>query len=211
LRYLVSGSTATLRRMLPRHARRLGFLTAPANGNSVRTILSLGIPWAADNGAYSDFNPAAFRRMLRRIAGQPGCLFVACPDVVADARATLARFAEWRDEVTAVGHPVAFVGQDGAEDTDIPWGAFDAWFVGGSDNWKLCQASADLTAEAKRRGKYAHMGRVNSLRRMTAAIDMGCDSVDGSSASMFGEKYIIKYCNWLVRLAEQRTIWSAKI
>jgi hypothetical protein len=37
-----------------------------------------------------------------------------------------------------------------------------------------------LGAETKRRGKWLHMGRVNSARRFAIAELMGCDSVDGT-------------------------------
>lgn len=194
---LVSGSTRTVRGLASAWPRRLGHLLTPANGNRPPAILATGLPWAIDNGAFSGFNAAGFRRLLRRVWCLPRCLFVVCPDAVGDAVGTLALFREWRGEVAAAGHPVAFVGQDGVEGMGVPWNEFGAWFVGGSTRWKLSQASADLCGEAKRRGKWVHMGRVNSLRRLTAAYDMGCDSVDGSSMSMFGDKYIHKFCRWV--------------
>ena len=189
MRILVSGGTRDLKAMYRRYPEQLGVLITPRNLSRVTTAAKgLGAPWVADNGAFSGFDLAAFRRMLRRIRGKPGCLFVVCPDVVADARATLARFGEWALEVRASGQPVAFVGQDGAEDLDLPWDDFDAWFIGGSTGWKLSQASADLVAQAKRRGLHVHMGRVNSMRRLRAAVDMGCDSCDGSSYSRWAYK-----------------------
>lgn len=204
---LVSGSTRTVRGLAQRWPHRLGHLLTPSNRNSVASLLNTGLPWAADNGAFSGFDAQRFRRFLGRITLQPRCLFVVCPDVVADARATLARFGEWVLEVRASGQPVAFVGQDGAEDMDLPWNDFDAWFVGGSTRWKLSQASAGLCAEAKWLGKWVHMGRVNSLRRMQAAFDMGADSIDGTAASMFGDKYIHAFCRWIDRLHQQPTLF----
>jgi hypothetical protein len=211
MRYLVSGSTRSLARLGPLHPARLGFLLTPANRSSVAAILALGLPWAGDNGAYSGLDEAAFRRMLRRITGVPGCLFVAAPDVVADAGATLAQFPRWAALIRSCGQPVALVGQDGAEDLPIPWESFDCWFVGGSTRWKLSQASADLCREAKRRGKHAHVGRVNSLRRLRAALDMGADTVDGSSASMWGDKYIAKYPRWIDALCAQPTLYPEEV
>lgn len=55
MRLFVSGATATLRRHLDRD--RLGLLLVPGAGNSPQTALSLGLPWAADNAAYSGFDP----------------------------------------------------------------------------------------------------------------------------------------------------------
>ncbi len=43
------------------------------------------------------------------------CLFVAAPDVVADAEATLDLFGGWRREIASQGLPVALVAQDGLE------------------------------------------------------------------------------------------------
>jgi hypothetical protein len=128
--------------------------------------------------------------LLAKIAFWPNCLFVVCPDVVADARATLSLFNEWALEVRATGQPLAFVGQDGAEDLDLPWGYFEAWFIGGSTRWKLSQASFDLAREAKARGKHVHMGRVNSMRRLRLALRFGSDSCDGSSYSRFHHRSI---------------------
>jgi hypothetical protein len=34
--------------------------------------------------------------------------------------------------------------------------------------------------DARRRGKWVHMGRVNGLRRLRIALDFGVDSVDGT-------------------------------
>jgi len=41
-------------------------------------------------------------------------------------------------------------------------------------------AARELVREAKRRGKWVHMGRVNSLKRLQYATSIGCDSADGT-------------------------------
>jgi hypothetical protein len=207
VRLLVSGSTRTVRDLAGRYPDVLGHLLTPRNRNSVASLLATGLPWGADNGAFSGFEPALFRRFLRRVGDKPRCLFLAAPDVVGQAGATLARFREWREALLDARQPIALVGQDGAESLHLPWDEFDAWFIGGSTRWKLSQASADLAHEAKRRGKHVHMGRCNSLRRLEAAHGMGCDSADGSSASMFGDKYIGQFCGWLRQLARQRHLF----
>jgi hypothetical protein len=46
--------------------------------------------------------------------------------------------------------------------------------------WKLGEACRVIVAEAKRRGVWVHMGRVNSLKRMRYAESIGCDSADGT-------------------------------
>lgn len=192
---LVSGSTRSVGRLADRWPNNLGHLVTPNNRNSIDSLLATGLRWAVDNGAFSGFDPESFRRLLRRVRGRPRLLWVVCPDVVADCDATLARFDEWQEEVSQAG-PVAFVGQDGCEGRELPWDRFDCLFIGGSTEWKLSNAAWDLGREAKRQGKWLHLGRVNSRRRLRYAWSMNADSTDGSSASMFGDKYIRKYLRW---------------
>lgn len=72
--------------MLERHPN-LGRLVIPRDHSRIAETAAAGVPWAADNFAFAGFDPTAFRRMLGRIAGVPGCLFVAVPDVVAEREA----------------------------------------------------------------------------------------------------------------------------
>lgn len=174
----------------------LGRLVSPRSGNLIRP----GERWAADNDAFLAWDEARFVRMLGRLEGQPGCLFVTTPDVVGDARATRDRFEDWRYEIVGRGLPIALVGQDGAEDLDLPWDAFDAWFIGGSTAWKLSAAAEDLTREAQRRGKWTHMGRVNSRSRLRHAMEIGCDSVDGTGWSRFPDKYLERGLRWMRKI-----------
>ena len=119
--------------------------------------------------------------MLDAITYVSGCLFVSCPDVVADARATLRLFEQWRpalqylwatvneddvDPGRPVHQPIALVAQDGQERLPVPWEHLQALFVGGSTQWKLGPHAAALIREAKRRDKWVHVGRVNTLRRI---------------------------------------------
>lgn len=142
-----------------------------------------GYQWAADNDAFLAWDEDAFTKMLERITGLPGCLFVVAPDVVGDAAATEQLFFKWLSRIQRTQQPVAFVAQDGLE--NVPWTFFDALFVGGSTEFKLSREVADLVAEAKRRGKHVHMGRVNTRRRVRYAASIGCDSVDGTNFSMY--------------------------
>jgi hypothetical protein len=203
---LVSGSTKTVRRLSEQCKTGLGHLLTPNNRNSMSATLATGLPWAADNGAFKGFDPLTFRRYLRKIAGAPRCLFVVCPDRVADASETLQLWWEWRNEVEEAtqGQRVAFVLQDGQETHGLPQA--EAYFIGGSTRWKLSAAAADLAREAKDRRSWLHMGRVNSRRRMQIAHDLGCDSIDGSSASMFGDKYIHKYIRWIAQMERQPSL-----
>lgn len=200
---LVSGSTASVARVTS-YREHLGILLTPKCGNSVESIVATGLPWACDNSAFVRFNATAFTRMCLRAEGQPRLLWVACPDVVADSEATMVQFERWAPSLHRLKLPVAFVGQDGCEDQDLPWDQFACLFLGGSTEWKLSHAAWDVCREAKRRGKLIHMGRCNSLRRMRIAQVFGCDSFDGTSASMFGDAKIPKYLRWIKhRLVEQ--------
>lgn len=195
MRLLVSGSTRTVRQIADQHRNHLGILLTPKNRNSIKSVLKLGLPWAVDNGAFRGFQPDKFRVLLWKAKG-PGLLWVVCPDVVCNARLTLFNFDVWLPELNEAGVPIAFVAQDGQENLDLPVEKFDCLFIGGSTKFKLSQAAGDLAQEAKMNGKMVHMGRVNSRKRMETAMSMGCDSVDGSSLSMFGDKYIRKFCEW---------------
>ena len=108
------------------------------------------------------------------------CLFVVTPDMPFSADGTLAQFERFGARTKATGARTAFVTQDGMNGEDVPWNDVDALFVGGSTEWKTGHESGVLINEAHRRGKWVHMGRVNSYRRFRAAETMGCDSVDGT-------------------------------
>lgn len=159
-------------------AGRLGFIDTPAQGNARPD----GVTWCADNGAFSDnFDEAKWWRFLNANAHAAAtCLFAVAPDVVGDAGATMERSLPWLPKIRALGYPAAFVAQDGLENLDVPWDEFDCLFIGGSTDWKLGPHARALVAEAKARGKWAHMGRVNSERRWKYADAIGCDSVDGT-------------------------------
>ena len=45
-------------------------------------------------------------------------------------------------------------------------------------------------AEAKRRRKWVHMGRVNSERRIRYAASIGCDSIDGTKWVRWRDIYL---------------------
>lgn len=159
----------------------LGFMITPDMGNHVPEDSW----WAMDNACFNhpdDFNFDRFERSLKARMAYAGdrLLFVVTPDVPFDADGTIRRFEEYKDRMKKLGAPVAFVTQDGMQLEDLPWNDFDAMFVGGSTVWKTGTESGALIREAKRRGKWVHMGRVNSLRRLYVAESMGCDSVDGT-------------------------------
>ena len=159
-------------------AGELGFIDTPAQGNK----RPAGVFWCADNGCFGKGYPgdAGWLRWLDRHAERDLCAFATAPDVVGDARATLERSLPHLPTIRELGYPAALVAQDGLESLEIPWDAFDALFIGGSTEWKLGIDAARLVLEARRRGKWVHMGRVNSRRRFRYAASLGCDSTDGT-------------------------------
>ncbi|MBP8291144.1 MAG: hypothetical protein KAX65_00135 [Caldilineaceae bacterium] len=139
-----------------------------------------GYPWLLDNGAYSDaWKVDQWVAGLERWAAHRStCIAAVVPDTVGDAQATLAKFAEFAPTVRQYGYPVAFVTQDGLRLEDVPWSDFDVMFVGGTNQHKLHE-SMPFILEAKRRGKWVHIGRVNSAKRMHQFWI--ADSCDGTS------------------------------
>jgi hypothetical protein len=166
----------------------------------------VGQPWAADNGRFSAPENYTDEGYLAWLATMPAesCLFATAPDVVGDAAATLAMSAPMLSRIRAAGYRVAFVGQDGQEDLPVPWDDFDALFIGGTTAWKLGPGAEALAREAKRRGKWVHMGRVNSLRRMRYAESIGCDSADGTVLKHDPTRPV---ATWGPRVASERSLW----
>jgi hypothetical protein len=180
----------------------LGALVSPRGG--FRRDLLPSWRWAADNDAYAAWDHGRFVKMLDRIDGIPGCLFVAAPDVVGDAAATLERFAEWRH--IRASQPLALVAQDGLTINTCPWSELDAIFVGGTSEWKLGFEAAGIVREAKRRGKWVHMGRVNTRRRIRYAKGIGCDSIDGTNFSQFTDTSLLWALQWAA--SEQQLVMT---
>lgn len=174
---------ASVGQLLRERSPWIGRQLQPRHCGGIEATVAAGLPWSADNGCFHGFNEEACRAMWARLAGWPGCLFVVCPDVVADHAATLSMWHEWWGVVrdTTGGQPVAFVAQNGADVSNTPWDELDALFIGGDTAWKLGPQAAELVYQAKARGKWVHMGRVNSARRIRYALAIGCDSFDGTN------------------------------
>jgi hypothetical protein len=206
---LVSGAT---RDVVWTDRTRVGVLFSPANRNTDRAID--GRVWGVDNGAFNSFDANQFIKMLERLRGVPGCRFVTAPDVVGDAVATLKLFETWEPIVRALGYPVALVAQNGLRVSDVPWPRIDALFIGGTpecrrcayvrpvreftrtrcphcsgklSDWKLSREVDELLAYAAARGKWRHVGRVNSRLRMRHFWGLA-DSCDGSGFSRWPKR-----------------------
>jgi hypothetical protein len=203
----ISGATKTIRELPDK--QHLGHLLVPADGNSMREVQATGLPFAADNGAFAGFDPAAFCRLLGRIAGKPGCRFVACPDVVGNARETALLFYKWQPIIKSLGLPVALVLQDGQETQGVPWNMIDALFIGGSTEFKLGPIAAKSVREGKRRGLWIHGGRVNTRQRFRYMAEIGCDSCDGSGFSKWPDQKIPLALKWMKEIERQPSFLAA--
>lgn len=193
---LVSGLTGAWYEEYRHLAGNVGFLVTPSGNHKPETVLAHTRTWAADNDCFQGLDKPAFERMLAKWHGQPGGLWVNAPDVVGDARATLERFAEWEPKIHGMGFRVTLTLQDGQEGLPVPWESLEAVFLGGSTRWKLSAPAVALCKEAKERGKWVHVGRVNSLNRMRWAAQIGADSIDGSGFSRW-RKRIARGVRWL--------------
>lgn len=203
MRYYATASTERVRDAM--RADYLGQIITPAAGNR----LEPDVEWIADNGIYSRAYPgdSAYLRWLGGHAEyRSRCRFAVAPDVVADHDATLARSWPMLAPIRRVVGRVALCAQNGAAPDDLPWPYIDAVFLAGIAEcapcryvpaltdlpaarcpaghdlaeWKIGETAAAITAEARRRGVWVHMGRVNSAARIDRAREMGCDSADGT-------------------------------
>jgi hypothetical protein len=166
----------------------LGRLLQPRHTSSAEATAEAGLSWAADNDCFQGLHEQRFLRMLDRIADLPGCLFVSCPDVVADHAQTLKLWREWSPVIEEAGQTPAFVLQDGATWDQVP--SEVPVFVGGSTEFKLGYDCAALVRCAKHEGRWVHMGRVNSAKRMAYAASIGVDSVDGTGWVRFKDRHL---------------------
>lgn len=159
-----------------------GVFVNPKQGNAT---IPDGRPWCLDNGVFSgDFDEGRFWKTMNRLRPyQSTCLFVVAPDVVGNAIATMDSYRYWGCRLKAAGWPVAFVAQDGQELYPFP-PEFDCLFVGGSTVWKMSNEAIDCIHRAKLAGKWVHVGRVNSQKRLRHFQLAGVDSADGTGVAI---------------------------
>lgn len=150
-----------------------------------------GLAYGCDNGAWGaynsgkPFNEQAFMDLIKRVGH--GADFVIAPDIVAGGTKSLIfseSFMPFLRKFRLVLLPV----QDGMVADDV--GAFlisypnTGLFLGGSTEYKLRTMYAwGMVAHAM--GRYYHVGRVNSARRIRLAEEAGAHSFDGTSATRY--------------------------
>jgi len=204
---LVNGATRTVERY-----PEVGCLIQPRKTNSIDRIATSGRFWAADNDCFQGLDVDAYWRMVIRISevDRLRLLWVACPDVVADAQETVNRWFEWFPQLDWLDLPVAFIGQDGLERIwdEIPWDDMAAAFIGGTTAWKLGEHAEAFAREAKARGKRVHFGRVNTMRRVRDVLLMcPADSIDGKSFSAWPDIKIPRGLRWIRQTEPQACLF----
>lgn len=131
----------------------------------VSSFVKAGAYWALDNDCYNGlFNEGDWLGKLEALEDYKAhCLFVTVPDARLSGPRTLELFEKWAPRLRPLGYPLALVTQDGMGTDDLPWGSFDALFIGGSDTHRGSRGTAGaLMAKALSLGLWLHIGRVNS-------------------------------------------------
>lgn len=205
--YLTSMSTPKVRRKM--EAGTLGAMMSPDQGYDKRHFerFTWAADNGCFSDANRDLTEHLFWLASFRPEARARCLFAVALDVVADPVLTTQRFPQCVEPYRCLGYQVAYVAQNGVEHmtAKVPWDDFDVWFIGGTPEcrechwlapldyqakrcaacahrlieWKVSPASRRLAEVARERGKWVHMGRVNSRDRFRAASSF-CDSADGT-------------------------------
>ena len=165
--------------------------------------------WAADNACFSSkWESSSWLRWLEKKNNPQDALFATVPDSVADHKKTLEMWPQWLRRVTDLGFKPAFILQNGCIPDEVPWDECEAVFIGGSTEWKLGIEAEAIVREAKRRKKWIHMGRVNSLRRMTIAAHFGCDSVDGTYLAFAPDHNALRLVSMMKRIEVEPSLFG---
>lgn len=182
-----ASNTGTIRNLsvLKKHGWRI--MTVPGDHNK----LPEGFKYAIDNGAWIahqnklPFDADAFLELVDRRAGAAD--FVVVPDIVCGGMDSLEFSVSWLSRLRMVRHLLLPL-QDGMEASKVE-SVLRTWpslglFLGGSTEFKLNTMLAwGMVAHAF--GRWYHVGRVNTARRIWMCEHAGADSFDGTSASRY--------------------------
>jgi hypothetical protein len=181
-----ASNTGTRRNLEALRAAGWRVLLTPEN-----PILRTGLKFGCDNGAWScyqqntKFNERGFVRLIDKVGGAAD--FVIIPDIVAAGKESLDFSRSWMPRLRNLRLLLLPI-QDGMSPKEV--GAFlreypnVGLFLGGSTEWKLCEMFGwGMVAHSF--GRYYHIGRVNTARRIQLAEEAGAHSFDGTSASRY--------------------------
>lgn len=211
IRYLGTPSTPEIR-----YAMATGLfdaMTGPYQGNVLPPC-----PWGADNGKFTATGPRTgwlgHGRWFDWLEGQvdrygaESCRFAVAPDAPFNAAATLDESLPWMAKIRNLGIPAAFAAQNDCDLYGLPWDEMDVLFLAGDTAWKIGPVAHRLTIEAKERGKWVHMGRVNSLRRLQIAEWFGCDSADGTFLKFGPDINLGRLAAWLADMHRRPSLMA---
>jgi hypothetical protein len=205
--YFATISTREIRTTLQQNKQTMGYITTPNSDRRGQIAELSGVKWCADNGCFSDnFDETKWWSWLSG-KDPKGCLFAVAPDVVADHHATVARSMPWLPKIRALGFPAAFVIQDGATIDTVPWEACDAIFIGGTTEFKLSDAALEIIQAGKERGKWVHVGRVNSRRRFLRFAGIA-DSCDGTFLAFGPTRRLPELLGWVREHHTRIPLWE---
>jgi hypothetical protein len=146
-----------------------------------------------DNGCFSNFDEAAFMRMAQIAIYDNDCKWFAMPDVVGSHTDTIHNFNVYVKKLSKHFIPkpdfskkAAFVIQDGCNWRSIPWHQIKAVFLGGTTKFKMSRTAWVILEEAKKKGKWVHVGRVNTPPRITYFHGIA-DSIDGTGMAKYDQ------------------------
>lgn len=191
----------------------IGHLCTPLSPKLSRTAKTMR-PYAIDNGCYASKVPfnlekyLSFVSKLMAVAKRPP-LFTAAPDIVGDHLGTWKLTEPVLPRLRAIGACPALVCQDGLTADEVPWNAIDAVFIGGTTRWKMGHDVVRICEQAKLRGTWIHVGRVNYSTRIRHCHEiLRADSVDGNAGAMYPQK-IWQQINWIKGLEYERVpLWT---
>lgn len=151
----------------------------------------IGLRHGIDNGAWGafqkqmPFDDKAFGDLVDRSGGEAD--FVIVPDIVAGGMESLKFSLSWLPRLRHIWKLLLPV-QDGMDVLAVS-NALHAWsglglFLGGTTEWKL-KTMYGWGMVAASLNRHYHVGRVNTARRIRLAAEVGAQSFDGTSATMF--------------------------
>lgn len=182
--------------------------TPRGGGHHMQQVYDLGMRWALDNGCFKVYEPNKIIGMMAKFRDVPGCLFMVVPDVVGSHDETLLLFRAWLGTVQSFGYPVAFVLQNGATVNSVPYDSVDALFIGGDNEFKYSDVCREIVAEGKRRCKWIHCGRVNSITRIRYMKSIGCDSFDGTGYTRYFDSATQSHKPHYITRLRQMNLWE---
>lgn len=180
--------TGTRRNRAALYAAGWGFFLTP----DANTLGDWPGCYAVDNGAWKAYQQGLewqadpFVRLVQRLGA--GADFVVAPDIVAGGHASLRLSLSWLPRLLDQCERVLLPVQDGMTPAHVlpHLSRRVGVFVGGSTEWKLANLRS-FCAAAVSVGAWAHVGRVNSVKRIRACLAAGASSFDGTSASRYAK------------------------